>query len=231
MFIVDETRIQKASDRTIRELKNLTDHVAVINETWELLDALRLHQPHDFEDDLVLLRLGIRLFNTSAAATKLARCGYYQPAFTMVRDLMETELLLDLFSRKRKHFTDWRTLPERERMKRFNPAKVRTILDDLDGFVERKRERAYSMLSSYAAHPTPEGWIVISPDNMTQIGPLPDSGRLQAAIEEIVRHLPIGAINLCRCLDELQPRAEAVRTAFDRKYAAWRSIYGPRFVD
>ncbi len=127
---------------------------------------------------LRLLRLGIRLFNTSAAATKLARCGYYQPAFTMVRDLMETELLLDLFSRKRVHLTDWRTLPDRERMKRFTPAKVRTILDDLDGFVERKRERAYSILSSYAAHPTPEGWVVISPDNMTQMGPFSDAGRL-----------------------------------------------------
>ena len=196
-----------------------------------MTDVLRIHQPHVGEDHLVLLRLGVRLFNSSAAAINLARCGYYQPAFTMVRDLMETELLLDLFSRNRDHFTDWRTLAERERMKRFGPAKVRKILDDLDGLVERKREWAYSMLCSYAAHPTPDGWILISPNDMTQMGPFPDAGRLQAALEEIVRHLPVAVINLCRCLGELQPSAEAARTAFDRKYFAWLSTYGPRFVD
>ena len=67
--------------------------------------------------------------------------------------------------------------------------KVREKLDSCDGYTERKRQQAYDLLSAYAAHATPEGFVVISPEMMTQVGPFPNEKNLRAALQELARHV------------------------------------------
>jgi hypothetical protein len=53
----------------------------------------------DSEQALITMRLAVRVFNAAGACLKLARGGYFQPAFAMVRDMLEIEFLSDLFRR------------------------------------------------------------------------------------------------------------------------------------
>src|SRR5207253_837503 len=139
----------------------------------DALTALLKHHPDKDGQELQILRLGIRAFNAAAAAMKLGRAGYYQPASAMVRDIVEVQFLVDLFRRDQSRLEAWIKLEPREREKAFRPVKVRELLDDMDGFTKRKRADAYKLLSNYAAHVSPEGFKIIPPGGLTQIGPYP----------------------------------------------------------
>lgn len=193
-YLVDESRIVVAQDATINASALLRDHVGIINEALNLLSEIpRLHQ-HQNDDELVLLRLVVRCFNSGAASLRLLRGGYYQPAMAMVRDLIEIQFLLDLFKKQPAKVTEWRSLPNKERERAFSPVKLRIALDDLDGYVDRKREAAYKLFSGQAAHAAPNGFTLISPSQQTQIGPFPNEALLKACIEELAKHLGYVAV-------------------------------------
>jgi hypothetical protein len=56
------------------------------------------------------------------------------------------------------------------------------------------REKTYKRFCTYGTHASPESFVLISPNAMTQIGPFPDVGRLTAMVEEIVQHLNFATI-------------------------------------
>src|SRR3546814_7557641 len=80
-------------------------------------------------DQLTLGNLGIRCFNSLAACLKLALSGYYQAATLHIRDLLEVAFLLDHFSTNPALVTEWRTLPERDRERKFSALAIRQALD------------------------------------------------------------------------------------------------------
>lgn len=63
------------------------------------------------------------------------------------RDILEVAFLLDYFRSNEARIAEWRGCTESERNKKFGAYKVRTALDDRDGFKERKRAL---LTSSYA---------------------------------------------------------------------------------
>jgi hypothetical protein len=195
-YFVDESRIEAAQDATIAARRDLRDHVAVIEAVLRFIDDLILAHRERNAGELVVLRLALRCFNSTAGAFRLLRGGYYQPAFAATRDLLETLFLLDLFGRDNAALARWQALPERDREREFRPARVRERLDALDGNAEGRRAAAYRRLSAYATHPTPEGFAIISPNWITQRGPFPDERLLAAGIEE----LALRAANAGECI-------------------------------
>jgi hypothetical protein len=222
----DESEIERNHDRMVAANLELRDHLRLFHEAFELLhQCLRNHQYENDAEVLTVLRIVARVFNTAGACLKLARAGYFQPAFTMVRDILEVEFLADLFVRDRTHLRRWIAFSPKERRKEFSPVKVRDRLDELDGYKERKRAQAYALLSQHAAHVDPGGFHVISPGNMTQIGPFPSESVLTALFQELAKHLQWACIHL---LILLQPSDQSILSAKDkleRTLIAWRARY------
>jgi hypothetical protein len=184
-YLLDETPIIAIHDDWIAEDADLKSHAELINKCLDFLDWLLQLQDHKDEQHLALLRLGVRCFNSCAAAFRLIRCGHWQPAIMVMRDLLETQFLLDLLASDATKLSEWMTLPEKGRNEKFKAVEVRKALDARDGFKEKKRASRYKMLSIYGSHPTPEGIAIISPNGMTLIGPFHDRKILKGAIEEL----------------------------------------------
>lgn len=197
LYLVDESAIVAQNDATVLADASLQKHVQMINRSLDFIEqALRVHA-HQTDDELMVHRLAIRCFNSGAAALQLARSGYYNQCVSLVRDIIESTLLLDLFKRDSIAVTEWRTASAAEREKKFGPVKVRLRLEELDrqdGNGPLRRDATYKRFSTYGAHPSPESFILISPNMMTQIGPFPDAARMKAMVEEIVKHLTFAAV-------------------------------------
>ncbi|MFD1745780.1 DUF5677 domain-containing protein [Rhizobium helianthi] len=224
-FLVDETAIVAAHDRMIASDEDLSRHLDHINSCLDFLSRLPELHTETNEDELTLLRLSIRCFNSGASALRLLRCGYFQPAMTMVRDLIEIYFLMDLFTKQPQSFRDWRTMSEKERKKHFKPIRVRERLDEIDGFKEKKRQKSYDMLSHHAAHVNPNGHQLISPGNMTQIGPFPDYGLFRAGFEELATHLGFASVVVCNLVKTDREDALRVKAAFLTNLGFWKDRY------
>ncbi len=224
-YLVDETSIVAAHDRMIANDDDLSRHLVLINSCLDLLSRLPELHIETTEAELTLLRLSIRCFNSGASALRLLRCGYFQPAMAMVRDLIEVYFLMDLFIKEPQSFDDWRTMSERDRKKHFKPIRVRERLDDIDGLKERKRQQIYDVFSQHAAHVNPNGHHLISPGNMTQIGPFPDHGLFRAGLEEIASHLGFASVIVCNLIKTDQRNALGLKAVFLSDLTTWKNRY------
>lgn len=222
---MDEAQIVAVHDDWIAQDADLKSHAELINECLDFLDWLLRLQNHTDEEHLALLRLGVRCFNSCAAALRLIRCGHWQPAIMVTRDLLETQFLLDLLASDATKLREWMTLPERERNKRFQAVKVREALDARDGFTEKKRASRYKLLSAYGAHPTPEGTNIISPNGMTQIGPFPNQKRLKGVIEELAMLTAHAAETIAPLVKPTDVEGMARKLSFLQFAEEWRQKF------
>jgi hypothetical protein len=160
-------------------------HLIMIERTMDLADMLRQFDTAD--EDLKLIQvLGIRCFNAFASALKLALSGYAQNSALIMRDVLETVFLLDLFRGERSLIGQWRTADKQVRKKVFSPIQVRMKLDNRDGVTSMKRAAAYDMFSELAAHPTMQSVAMLRPLNMdARIGPFIDNTVITAVIAEM----------------------------------------------
>ncbi len=224
-YFVDERRIEAQQDRTIGAAAELLDQVNIINAALHSTsEILRLYS-HSNEDELTALRLALRCFNSSAAALRLLRCGYYQPSFSMIRDLIETTFLLDLFAKKPSDLKLWRILSEKKRRQQFAPFKVRKKLDEMSDFEDSKRTQIYQMLSNYAAHPTPEGFQIISPNNMTKVGPFSDAKLLKAGLGDLSKHLALATLIIFEHVRSDDIDIRSVKKQFINTSSQWWDKY------
>ena len=141
----------------------LLRHFRVVAESMTLIDHFARIHAHTGDDQLSVQLLGLRLFNGSAGAVQSLMGGYYQNAVMLQRDLLEISFLLDYFNSNRGHIAEWRACSERERNKRFGAFRIRTALDDRDGFTERKREEHYKLLCTLGAHASYPGFELLRP--------------------------------------------------------------------
>lgn len=154
----------------------------------DLADILRQFKTDD--EDLKLVQiLGMRTFNAFGASLKLALSEYTQNSALIMRDVLETVFLLDLFQSHRTLIQSWRFADKKTRMKDFRPIKVRIALDSRDGFMSRKREEMYELLSELAGHPTMKSAWMMRPqkDGDVVIGPFVESTMLEAVLSETGR--------------------------------------------
>ena len=186
-FFVTEDRIEQANDETIRSNAVVRSDFDLTNQCLVTLHHLIGSAQWETEGELTILRLGIRIFNSAAAGLKCARSGYYQPAFAQVRDILEVSYLLDLFRQNPEMVGQW--LSTKASYKLFSPRAVRKALSKANSeFVPR--DEIYSTFCAYATHPTPQGFVIISPEGMlTQTGPFPDTIRISAFLHDLAAYL------------------------------------------
>jgi hypothetical protein len=208
IYAFDLRAIEAENDRLIAQEPVCVGLLTTINVALDFLAAVPIERKVHEPGELALFRLMIRVFNSGAGALHLARGGLYQQSAALLRDVMETTFLLDLFASHPAELTEWRTLSPGEREKRFKPWQVRKKLDERDGFKERKREAAYKRLSAYGAHPTPEGFAIVSPGNVTQLGPFPSQTHFQALLEEAAMRIVEGALKAS--LHAREPRTDLI---------------------
>lgn len=163
-------------------------HLVVIERAMDLADTLRQFETDDEDLKLVQL-LAMRTFNAFGASTKMALSGYSQNSVLIMRDILETAFLLDLFGGQGALIERWRLSDKRARMKDFSPVKVRMALDARDGFTSCRRAEIYDLLSELAGHPTMKSVLMMRPqkDGDAVIGPFIETSTLEAVLSEMGR--------------------------------------------
>jgi hypothetical protein len=141
----------------------LQRHFAAIEASMTMMEHFATSYPHNGEDELTIHLLGIRLFNSAAGALQSLTAGYYQNCVMLQRDILEVAFLLDCFHSNDASIAEWRGSTEKERNQKFGAYKVRTALDDRDGFTERKREEHYKRLCTLGAHASYQGFEFLRP--------------------------------------------------------------------
>jgi hypothetical protein len=222
---IDESPTEQENDRIVRENAELQDHIQLLHAAFGLLPVIIRHATHRDSSELAFLRLGIRLFNSAGAAFKLVRSGYYQSALAAIRDVVEIQFLLDLFRRDQQELADWVSLSPADREKQFKPVEVRRKLDAFDGYTERLRGEAYKLFCQYGAHPTPEGFCIISPEGWTQIGPFPSEERVIACIQELAKHFPYACLLFSGQFTSDDAEVLTAKARFLAVLEVWRKRY------
>lgn len=163
-------------------------HLAVVEAAMDLADIFRQFDS-DNEDLKVAQVLGMRLFNAFGASLKLTLSGYHQNSALILRDVLETVFLLDLFSGDRTLIKLWRSADRKTRMREFSPVKVREKLDLRDGFATKRRAEIYELFSELAGHPTMKSdWMMRPQKNGDAvIGPFIEATSLEAVVSEMGR--------------------------------------------
>lgn len=179
-----------------------------------MLSSASLSQHSD--DGHTVAAIAARIFNTTAACLREALSGYVQTSLGLMRDLVETQTLLDYFSHEPSMIARWREVDEKARAKEFAPARMRTALDERDGFTERKREKDYRRFCEYGTHLTYNGLrLLAEPDGTVTPGPRYREHDLRNCLWELGRRAAFCAATLLELLPNRVPdeHDEAVRLA------------------
>jgi hypothetical protein len=159
----------------------------------ELALSLLVYFTHDYEakteDEFTIQRLGIRLFNAGSSAVKLGLSGYYQVAFSLARDIMETGFLLDYLRTAPQDIARWRDLSDREHWKSFRPELIRKRLEERDRSGANGGAAPYKALSRLASHPTAGGFAMTRKGGEAHVGPFISEAFIDGFLREMVMRL------------------------------------------
>jgi hypothetical protein len=223
----EEQLRQKALD-VLSNDHRLQQHPTIIECVMDLIDMLRQYET-DEENMKVVQILGMRVFNAFAVSVKLTLSGYSQNAALVLRDILETYFLIDLFSTAPEKIEQWRNTDRKTRLKEFKPIKVRELLDERDGFTELKRAAHYELFSELAGHASMQSVAMLRPQGMeAQIGPFIDPTALEAVLSEAGRL----AIGVGEVIDSFFPydwvNAMPQREQFAIMKRDWLATFYPR---
>jgi hypothetical protein len=221
-----EELLRQKAHSMIADDDRLQLHLAVTEAAMDLADMLRQFNSSD-EDLKVAVVLGMRTFNAFAASIKLTLSGYHQNSALILRDVMETVFLLDLFAGDRSLIERWRHADKKVRRNEFSPVKVREALDTRDGFTSKKRFEMYELFSELAGHPNMKSSWMMRPqkDGDAVIGPFMEATSLEAVISEMGRL----AVQVGEQLDRFFPAdwGTPSRVAFAQLKRDWLNRFYP----
>jgi len=137
----------------------------------------------------VLQFLSIRTFNGFAASIKLALSGYSQNGALLMRDILETVFLTDMFNKDRTTIKQWREANSAKEKDKFRPIKVHKFLDAHDSFTGEKRAATYKMFCELAGHPSMHSIHMLRPQVGGDAvgGPFIEFKMLQAVLSEMTK--------------------------------------------
>lgn len=172
----------------ITDNRDLALHLTVVESAMDLADLLR-QVPKEDEDFKVLQLLSMRTFNAFGASVRLALSGYSQNSALIMRDILETVFLTDMFSKDHSAIKHWREAKTSKEKNRFRPINVRKFLDDHDDFHGEKRAEAYKMFSELAGHPSMQSMHMLRPQLGGDAvgGPFVEFKTLQAVLSEMAK--------------------------------------------
>ncbi len=172
----------------IQSKPKLPLHLDAIEHAMDLA-MIVVDYPDDDEDFKVVKMLSIRMFNAFGASLTLMSSGYHQNSGLVMRDILETVFLMDLFKTDHTTIERWRFADKKKQREEFSPVAVRKALDERDGFHTNKREEAYKMFSEFAAHPNMHSQHMLRPEKGGDIvtGPFMEETTLEAGVSELGR--------------------------------------------
>ncbi|BAR58787.1 hypothetical protein ACVIWV_006226 [Bradyrhizobium diazoefficiens] len=221
-----EEQLRQKAHGMIAADDRLQLHLAVTEAAMDLADTLRQFNSSD-EDLKVAVVLGMRTFNAFAASIKLTLSGYHQNSVLILRDVMETVFLLDLFAGDQSLIERWRFADKKVRRNEFSPVKVREALDTRDGFTSKRRFEMYELFSELAGHPNMKSSWMMRPqkDGDAVIGPFMEATSLEAVISEMGRL----AVQVGEQLDRFFPSdwGNPSRVAFAQLKRDWLNRFYP----
>lgn len=227
-----EEILRAKSVAAIQASENLRLHAVFIERCMDTIEYLCRQYDTKDADELIVQHLGARMFNASASALKLLLSGYYQASALQQRDMLETVFLLDYFTTNHALITQWNSLAPKERWKEFKPILIRAALDKRDGFINRKRQEAYDLLSELAGHPTPQGFVMLRPQGKdAHLGPFFDDMALDAVLSELANNVGQAADHInCLCATEALPHFPA-KILFLEAQSSWMERFFDRAPD
>jgi hypothetical protein len=227
LHLAEEGLRGKALDLIARD-NRLQLHLEIVEAAMDLADTFRQFDTMD-EDIKVVQVLGMRMFNALGASLKLTLSGYHQNSALILRDVLETVFLLDLFSGDRSQISRWRYADKKTRQKEFLPVKVRTKLDDRDGFTSKKRAEIYDLFSELAGHPNMKSACMMRPNKNGDavIGPFMEATALDAVLSEMGRLAVQAGEHIYAFVHADWQYSEASRSAFAQAKRRWVSTFYP----
>ena len=124
-----EAEIRTQSLAAVVPDRMLSDHVDAVEVAMSaIMDHVR-GRPERGAHELVVKRLGIRLFNNLGSGLSQGFAGYYQQAWSVVRDVVELQFLFDDFTDDAEKIMRWAQSSKAAREKEFGPLQVRQRLD------------------------------------------------------------------------------------------------------
>lgn len=172
----------------IQSKPKLSLHLHAIERAMSLAKIV-VDYPDNDEDFKVVKMLSIRMFNAFGASLTLVSSGYHQNSGLVMRDILETVFLMDLFKTDHTAIERWRFADKKKQREEFSPAAVRKALDERDGAHTKKRAKVYKMFSELAAHPNMHSQHMLRPEKGGDIvtGPFMEETTLEAGVSELGR--------------------------------------------
>jgi hypothetical protein len=221
----EEERLRQVHNDLVSRKEDVRDHVEMIQEGMNAIWALTHEHVNRNDDELTMQMLGIRLFNLSAASIKLAYGGYYQSAFSAVRDLLETFFLVDYLVSNPSQIPVWKNANKDQLKGVFGPNAVRNALDKRDGFKEGKRKQIYDLISHHATHATPSGFKLTVKNALGEIGPFYSEQNFEAWAQELVKVMTNAGVVFGSMFRELEPRLTITKAAYLDHLNTWKKKY------
>jgi hypothetical protein len=220
-----EEQIRADSLRLIDAKPGFRDHLAMIYGSMGVIYALAHDHVNATDDELTIQYLGLRVFNSAASSVKLSLSGYYQSAFALVRDILETVALLDYLHTNQSQIVVWKASDKKQRIAQFGPGAIRNALNSRDQFSGNKRKEMYERLSEYASHAAAPGFQLLAPEGLGQIGPFISEKYLKAWLEEAVKFLVHGATIFMGHFPNVEPPLLLEKSGFLEHANRWRDKY------
>jgi hypothetical protein len=228
-----EEFIRSKSKEAIQKSDVLLRHLNMVAHSMNLIDHFARAYPHQSDDQLVVQLLGIRLFDSMAGAVQDLMAGYYQNAVMQLRDILEVSFLLDYFYSDKTLIAAWKGCSESDRNKQFSAFKVRTTLDERDGFTEKKRMEYYQLLCSLGAHASFQGFELLRPiaGGDAHCGPYFADRALDATLSELAKVAVGAADNFTMFFDPRGVPDLETKLHFMEAQSAWFEKFFGRPLD
>lgn len=220
-----EERIRADSLVLIEKNADFREHLSMTHGAMGIIYILAHDHANTSDDELTVQYLGLRLFNLAASSLNLSLSGYYQSAFALVRDIVETVGLLDYMRSYPNQIAVWKASDKNQRITMFGPGAIRKALNERDKFTANKRKEMYDRLSEYASHPTASGFQLLAPEGLGKIGPFLSERYLKAWLEEAVKFLVHGATIFMTHFDKVEPHLLPEKESFLDQVNRWRNRY------
>jgi hypothetical protein len=223
-----EEQLRAKADELVAQHPALQLHLAIIESAMNVAHVL--HQFPTADENLKVVQiLGMRTFNAFGASLKLALSGYFQNSALVMRDVLETAFLLDLFRGEPGLIEKWRFADSKLLREQFSPVAVRKALDDRHGHTERRREQMYKLFSELAAHPTMKSsWMMRPEKNGDAVnGPFMEPTSLEAVISEMGRLAIQTGQHLIAFFPDDWAHGLETRVAFGQVANEWLATFYP----
>ena len=204
---------------------SLRRHLQAVHDVMDHLTVLARLSSASGTDTHTLQLLGIRLLNFIAACLKSGLSGYYQVAFSLLRETLETANLIDLFLIKPELISVWKSADKKAHNNLFRPVKVREVLSAHPNYKGQNRLLRYQMFSTYASHPNYLGFALLSGDDSPKIGPFLDRKLLKALLEDMGSLGGHATLNLSIAIETDDGTTLTAKSAFTHRLKAyWEAV-------